>query len=107
MPSAQRISGRASRLHAAGLNAPAAAVTRVPVRRVAHRVPWARLSDEKLLGLRFCDLKLSIDRSPLARRVKRLYTELENRGIHFKPHVWLSEEWFSPDGVPGIAVPFY
>jgi hypothetical protein len=21
--------------------------------------------------------------------------------------VWLSEEWFSPDGVPGIAVPFY
>ena len=24
-----------------------------------------------------------------------------------QPHVWLSEEWFSPDGVPGIAVPFY
>ena len=24
-----------------------------------------------------------------------------------RPHVWLSEEWFSPDGVPGIAVPFY
>ena len=21
--------------------------------------------------------------------------------------MWLSEEWFSPDGVPGIAVPFY
>ncbi len=107
MPSAQRISSRAPRLHAVGLNAPAAALARVPVRRTAQRVPWARLSDEKLLGLRFCDLKLSIDRSPLARRVKRLYTELENRGIHFKPHVWLSEEWFSPDGVPGIAVPFY
>jgi len=107
MASAQRISGRAPRLHAVGLNAPAAAVTRVPVRKVAQRVPWARLSDEKLLGLRFCDLKLSIERSPLARRVKRLYTELENRGIEFRPHVWLSEEWFSPDGVPGIAVPFY
>ena len=25
----------------------------------------------------------------------------------FKPHCWLSNEWFSPDGVPGIAVPFY
>jgi len=21
--------------------------------------------------------------------------------------VWLSNEWFTPDGVPGIAVPFY
>jgi len=28
-------------------------------------------------------------------------------GIALRPHVWLSEEWFSPDGVPGIAVPFY
>ena len=21
--------------------------------------------------------------------------------------MWLAEEWFSPDGIPGIAVPFY
>src|SRR5437868_5325409 len=76
-------------------------------RKPARRLPWTRLSDENLLELRFCDLKLSLERSPLARRVKRLYAELENRGIQFKPHVWLSEEWFSPDGVPGIAVPFY
>ncbi len=27
--------------------------------------------------------------------------------IKVRPHVWLSEEWFSPDGVPGIAMPFY
>jgi hypothetical protein len=39
--------------------------------------------------------------------VDRLYTELEDRGVTVRPHVWLSEEWFSPDGVPGIAVPFY
>ena len=25
----------------------------------------------------------------------------------FRPHAWLSSEWFSPDGVPGIAIPFY
>jgi len=97
MPSAPRTSGRALRPRAGASGA----------RRRATRAPWTRLSDEKLLELRFCDLKLSIERSPLARRVKRLYTELENRGIHFRPHVWLSEEWFSPDGVPGIAVPFY
>src|SRR5687768_10065626 len=70
-------------------------------------LPWTRLSDEELLGLRFCDLKLSLARSPLASRVKRLYDELASRGIHFKPHCWLAEEWFSPDGVPGIAIPFY
>jgi hypothetical protein len=68
---------------------------------------WARLPDAELLKLRFCDLKLSIERSPLARHVRRLYADLERRGIGIRPHVWLSEEWFSPDGVPGIAVPFY
>jgi hypothetical protein len=65
------------------------------------------MSDEQLLRLRFCDLKLKIERSPVARRVRRLYQELDKRDITFRPHVWLSEEWFSPDGVPGIAVPFY
>src|SRR5580658_2387330 len=69
--------------------------------------PWVRLSDEELLRMRFCDLKLSIERSPLARQVRRLYGELQRRGLSLRPHVWLSEEWFSPDGVPGIAVPFY
>src|SRR5579864_6577212 len=74
-------------------------------RRARH--PWARLSDEELLGLRFCDLKLSIARSPLARHLRRLYADLERRGLTVRPHVWLSEEWFSPDGVPGFAMPFY
>jgi len=57
--------------------------------------------------MRFCDLKLRIERTPLARNVHRLYRELDKRQIKFHPHVWLSEEWFSPDGVPGIAIPFY
>jgi hypothetical protein len=57
--------------------------------------------------MRFCDLKLRIERTPLVKRVRRLYRELDKRQIGFRPHVWLSEEWFSPDGVPGIAVPFY
>jgi putative zinc-binding metallo-peptidase len=73
-------------------------------RRLAH---WSRYSDEQLLAMRVCDLKLSIERSPLARQVRRLYAELERRGIALRPHVWLSDEWFSPDGVPGIAIPFY
>lgn len=80
---------------------------RQPARRRRHTPSWSRLSDEKLLSLRFCDLGLTLERTRLARHVKRLYGELESRGIDFRPHAWLSEEWFTPDGVPGIAVPFY
>ena len=69
--------------------------------------PWTLLADEELLKLRFRDLKLRIERSPLAAQLRRLYADLERRGLKFRPHVWLSEEWFSPDGVPGFAVPFY
>jgi len=68
---------------------------------------WTRLSDEELLNLRFCDLKLKLAGSPLERRLNRINGELDRRGIRFRPHMWLAEEWFSPDGVPGIAVPFY
>jgi len=70
-------------------------------------LPWTRLSDEALLRLRFCDLGIKLARTPLARRLQRLNNELSRRGIDFHPHAWLAEEWFSPDGVPGIAVPFY
>jgi hypothetical protein len=65
------------------------------------------LSDEELLDVRLCDLPLRIPGTPLERRVKRLYHELEASGLRFKPHVWLSEEWFTPDGVSGFAIPFY
>ncbi|HEX4051637.1 MAG TPA: putative zinc-binding metallopeptidase [Steroidobacteraceae bacterium] len=81
------------------------AVTR---RRSPPRRPdWTRLPDDELLRLRMCDLQLDLARSPLHRYVQRLYAELDGRGIRFRPHVWLSDDWFSPDGVPGIAVPFY
>jgi hypothetical protein len=65
------------------------------------------MSDDKLLEMRFCDLDLKIEGSELQPLVERLYDELDRKGIHFHPHVWLSDEWFSPDGVPGIAIPFY
>ena len=96
---------------------PGARTTRTRTARVSRVRPavragralhaWARRSDEELLSLRLCDLGLSVERSRLARHLQRLYSELESRDIHFKPHAWLAEEWFSPDGVPGIAVPFY
>jgi hypothetical protein len=78
--------------------------SRVPERREPS---WTRLDDESLLDLRFCDLRLSLANSPLEDSVRRLYTELERKNINFRPHVWLAEEWFSPDGIPGFAIPFY
>jgi hypothetical protein len=76
-------------------------------KRSRHRLAWTRLGDEQLLSMRFCDLGLRLEGSRIERRIRRLYAELGARGIRFRPHVWLSEEWFSPDGVPGIAVPFF
>ena len=29
------------------------------------------------------------------------------RGLRIRPHAWISNEWFSPDDTPGIAIPFY
>ena len=72
-----------------------------------RRYPWERLDDERLLELRFKDLGLSLERSPVKKRVERLHGELARKGLRFRPHAWLSTEWFSPDGVPGIAIPFY
>ncbi|MEA2625434.1 MAG: hypothetical protein QOD06_1479 [Candidatus Binatota bacterium] len=54
-----------------------------------------------------CDLGLRIEHTWVERRVRALYRDLHRRGLRFRPHVWLSTEWFSPDGVPGIALPFY
>jgi len=68
---------------------------------------WAALGDERLLDLRPCDLRLRLQGSDLQPAVAQLYEELAASGIRFRPHVWLSDEWFTPDGVPGIAVPFY
>ncbi len=71
------------------------------------KLSWVRRKDDSLLDVRLCDLGVEIEGTPLQDRVERLYDELAHRGIRLRPHVWLSSEWFSPDGIPGIALPFY
>jgi hypothetical protein len=65
------------------------------------------MTDRQLLDMRLCDLPLKIRGTHLEQRVEKLYRELEARSVAFRPHVWLSEEWFTPDGVSGFAIPFY
>lgn len=77
--------------------------------RPARRLPrnWADWPTERLLNARVADLPLRIEGTELSPNIRRLYRELKARGFVFRPHFWLSDEWFSPDGVPGIAIPFF
>ena len=68
---------------------------------------WAADDDETLLATPLRRLRLKIAASPLRSRIERLHEELERKGIAFRPHVWFSTDWFSPDNVPGLTVPFY
>src|SRR5437762_1073468 len=68
---------------------------------------WSAWPDEKLLDLRISQLGVTIEGSVLESRIAELQREIDARGLAFQPHFWLSAEWFSPDGVPGVAIPFY
>jgi hypothetical protein len=68
---------------------------------------WVSWSDEQLLDVRLCDLHLRIEGTMLAACIRRLHRELRDQGLLFRPHFWLSDDWYTPDGVPGIAIPFY
>jgi len=68
---------------------------------------WTTLSDEKLLEVRMSDLRLTIEGTDLEPRIAEINAEMDTRGLSFRPFYYLSDEWFTPDGVPGIAIPFY
>lgn len=68
---------------------------------------WLKLADEQLLDMRICDLGLRLEETPLVDTRDQLYAELAARSITLRPRCWLSDDWFSPDGIPGIAIPFY
>ncbi len=65
------------------------------------------LSDDELLRLRLRDLGVAWQRAWVAPVLRQVLRELKARELRASPHVWVSDEWFSPDGVPGIAIPFY
>jgi hypothetical protein len=69
-----------------------------------HAPPEAR----QVLPVRIRDLGLSLEQSPVADLVRRLYAELDAKGLkHFRPLCYLSDEWGSPSGEPVIGIPFY
>lgn len=67
----------------------------------------AKMNDEELLSLRFCDLNLKIEETPLEESIVKLYKDLAAAGILFHPECYLADEWLSPDNEPVIGVAFY
>ncbi len=65
------------------------------------------MDDEQLLDLQIRQLDIHIEGSALEPRIAQLHEELAACGLTFRPHYWLSDEWFTPDGIAGIAIPFY
>jgi hypothetical protein len=65
------------------------------------------LKDEDLLKMRICDLGVRIEGSWLEERVRLLHAELAQKDLIIQPQVYLGDEWFSPEGMVAIAIPFY
>ena len=68
---------------------------------------WEGWDDAHLLEVRLCDLLLTVPESPLQPLIDEVRKELAERDLRFRPHFWISDDWFSPDDVPGVALPFY
>lgn len=68
---------------------------------------FAHWPTEKLLDLRMCDLHISLKGTVLEERIARIHEELKQRDLRIRPYFWLSDDWFTPDGITGSAIPFY
>ncbi len=69
--------------------------------------PWVALRDDELMKQPLCDLGLKIQGTWLTGLIRQVMNELRSKKILARPHFWISDEWFTPDGIPGIAIPFY
>jgi hypothetical protein len=76
--------------------------------RSARAVPdISILTDDELLRMRICDLKLKIAGTELESRIEKFSAELLAKGVSIKPICYLGDEWFCPEGSATIAIPFY
>src|SRR3989338_609895 len=67
----------------------------------------AGLSDAEILKLRFKDIVLTLPGTEVEARIQQLYSELEAKGLVFRQQFFFGDEWFSPEGMNAISIPFY
>jgi hypothetical protein len=68
---------------------------------------WVSLSDEDLLKKKISKLGLRIEGTPIEPLIHQLYEELAQKGLVFRPPCHIGDEWFVPEGIPAIFIPFY
>jgi hypothetical protein len=61
----------------------------------------------QLLGKPIAELGLRIQGTKVEQWVDQLYRELDEKGLVFRPQVYLTDEWGCPTEVPVIGVPFF
>ncbi len=63
---------------------------------------------QEILAKPIKELGLKLEGSPLEKYVRRLYVEIERKGLRlFRPACYLTDEWGCPSGEPVIGIPFY
>src|SRR5690606_15239489 len=68
---------------------------------------WTQLSDGELMKVRIKDLGLRLETSVVYPWIKEVLKEVSAKGLLFQPRIYFGDEWFSPDGVAAVAVPFF
>jgi hypothetical protein len=63
------------------------------------------LSQDSLLDTKISALNLKLNFSQ-RELLKLINMRLDGLNIKWRPHTWLSDEWFSPDSIGGFAIPF-
>lgn len=68
---------------------------------------WKGLSEDALLSLRIKALGLDPKSSDIWPWVVDVFKELESRELTFRPRIYFGDEWFSPEGICAVAIPFF
>ena len=67
-----------------------------------------KISNSRLMSQPVAHIAKAVGDEVLERARAVLHKELMEAGLkHFRPTIYLGDEWFSPEGVPAIALPFY
>lgn len=72
-----------------------------------HPYELSHLSLEDWKHIPFAMLRFDVKKSWLAPLISQVKDELRAKSLAPFFHTWVSDEWFSPDGCPGIALPYY
>lgn len=65
------------------------------------------LSDEELLNTRIKDLPISLEDSEIYELVRGVLNDLKAKNLNFVPRIYLGDEWFSPEGIAAVSIPFF